>query len=176
MVLTDDINLPTEEELTVQEVNVSSAVLRSAAFHLGKYCENANNEFMLCRSEYPTDPRKCLNEGKIVTSCTLEFFQQMKKQCRSEFEKYADCVDKSSTNFSFTPCRKTQDVYDKCMLDKMNLERPYFGYFSEAKILDTKRPKPPPPEVQVFPDYTPSLPSDYPLHKSKYDGRPVYRT
>ncbi|CAB0020234.1 unnamed protein product, partial [Nesidiocoris tenuis] len=43
MVVSHDITLPTEEELTVQEVNVSSSVLRSAAFHLGKYCEFAND-------------------------------------------------------------------------------------------------------------------------------------
>lgn len=40
---TADIELPSEEELTVQEVNLSGVVLRAAAFHLGKYCENQNN-------------------------------------------------------------------------------------------------------------------------------------
>lgn len=47
MVLTQELNLPTEEELTVPEVNVSSAVLRTASFHLGKYCENVNNVCIL---------------------------------------------------------------------------------------------------------------------------------
>lgn len=35
--------LPTEEELTVPEVNLSSPALRAGAFHMGKYCENQNN-------------------------------------------------------------------------------------------------------------------------------------
>ena len=43
MVVTSDVTLPSDEELTVPEVQVSSAILRSAAFHLGKYCENVNN-------------------------------------------------------------------------------------------------------------------------------------
>ena len=43
MVLTKDIDLPTEKELTVPEVTVSASVLRAAAFHLGKHCENVNN-------------------------------------------------------------------------------------------------------------------------------------
>lgn len=42
MVLTNDVHLPTEEELTVPEVNLSSSALRAGAFHLGKYCEKQN--------------------------------------------------------------------------------------------------------------------------------------
>jgi len=171
MVLTNDVDLPTIEELTVPEVNVSSAVLRSAAFHIGKYCENVNNEFMLCRSEYPNDPRKCIDEGKAVTACSLEFFRKLKKNCRDEFENYVECVDKSSTKFDFAPCRNTQGVYDKCMLDKLQLERPYYGYFCETRIHDSSRPRPPPKEVQVFPDASDTLPTDYPRLPSKYGAR-----
>jgi len=40
---TFDHVLPTDEELTVPEVNLSSASLRAGAFHMGKYCENQNN-------------------------------------------------------------------------------------------------------------------------------------
>lgn len=43
MVITSEVNLPTEEELTIQEVNVSTAALRAGAFHLGKHCEYQNN-------------------------------------------------------------------------------------------------------------------------------------
>lgn len=42
MVVTNDTTLPTEEELTVPEINLSSAALRAGAFHLGKYCEKQN--------------------------------------------------------------------------------------------------------------------------------------
>jgi hypothetical protein len=35
--------LPNDDELTVPEVNLSSASLRAGAFHMGKQCENQNN-------------------------------------------------------------------------------------------------------------------------------------
>lgn len=43
MVLTEDISLPSDEELTVPEVNISGAALRAGAFHFGKACEYVNN-------------------------------------------------------------------------------------------------------------------------------------
>lgn len=32
--------LPTKEELTVPELNMSSAALKAGAHHFGKYCDN----------------------------------------------------------------------------------------------------------------------------------------
>lgn len=43
MSITEDVILPTEKELTVQEINVSGPVLKAGAFHLGKVCEWENN-------------------------------------------------------------------------------------------------------------------------------------
>jgi hypothetical protein len=44
MVVTNDVKLPSNEELTVPvEIKLSGAALRAGAFHLGKYCENENN-------------------------------------------------------------------------------------------------------------------------------------
>lgn len=43
MGITEDTSLPSDEELTVQELNVSASVLRAGAFHLGKACEFENN-------------------------------------------------------------------------------------------------------------------------------------
>ena len=36
-------------------------------------------------------------------------------------------------------CRKTQGVFDKCMLENLNMDRPPFGYFCEARVHDSKR-------------------------------------
>ena len=36
---TKDFTLPTEAELTVEEINLSTPSFRAAAFHLGKFCE-----------------------------------------------------------------------------------------------------------------------------------------
>ena len=69
-------------------------------------CVNINNfsfqEFALCRQENE-DPRKCVNEGKAVTACSLNFFQQVKKSCAQEFTQFATCLEKSSSDFSFEP-------------------------------------------------------------------------
>jgi len=41
--LTKDVNLPTVDELTVQEINLSTPFLKAGAMHLGKQCEAINN-------------------------------------------------------------------------------------------------------------------------------------
>lgn len=48
MVVTYDITIPPDEELTVPEVDLSYPVLHAAAFYLGKYCENHNNVSYFC--------------------------------------------------------------------------------------------------------------------------------
>ena len=170
MVLTADITLPEESELTVPEVNLSMSTLIASSSHLGKYCEHANNEFMLCRIE-EQDPRKCLAEGKAVTACTMEFFRKVKKACLDEFNQYANCIDKSSGDYSLQFCRKTQGVFDKCMLENLNLERPGFGYFCEARVHDTKRPKPLPEPKAEYPDATPALPENAEKKPARFGSR-----
>lgn len=96
---------------------------------------------MLCREELG-DPRKCIKEGKEVTNCSLEFFRLIKKSCHAEFAQYANCLDQSSSDLQYKHCRNTQNVYDKCVLDNLKLERPGYGYFCRAQIVDTKRQKP----------------------------------
>ncbi|XP_013106917.1 NADH dehydrogenase [ubiquinone] 1 alpha subcomplex subunit 8 [Stomoxys calcitrans] len=170
MVVTNNVTLPSDEELTVPELNLSTAALRAGAFHLGKACEFQNNEFMLCRQELD-DPRACLNEGKSVTGCAMDFFRKVKKSCHEEFMQYATCLDKSSGTMSFSHCRKTQGVFDKCMKDNFDIDRPEYGYFTRAKIHATNRPAPPKPEKKVYADATPGLPDDYPKPPAKYGAR-----
>ncbi|XP_045623799.1 NADH dehydrogenase [ubiquinone] 1 alpha subcomplex subunit 8-like [Procambarus clarkii] len=167
---TKDFDLPTEEELTVEEINVSTPALKAAAFHLGSVCETQNNEFMLCRKE-EKDPRKCINEGKDVTACSLAFFRKIKKTCLEEFNQYANCLDKSSQDLEYRRCRTTQAIFDKCVLDNLNVERPDFGYFCRPKIVDSKRPKPKPEEPIVFPDTPLDLPDDPPRGPARYGAR-----
>ncbi|XP_077286372.1 NADH dehydrogenase [ubiquinone] 1 alpha subcomplex subunit 8 [Arctopsyche grandis] len=167
---TEEMYLPTVEELTVPEVNLSTNTLRAASFHLGKYCESKNNEFMLCRDELK-DPRKCLKEGREVTSCSLDFFRQMKKNCAEEFNTYSTCMWKTSGDYAFKHCRKTQSVYDQCMLEKMDIPRPEYGYFCRVRVHDTDRPKPPKPKKEVYVDATPALPDDKERIRAKYGSR-----
>uniref|UniRef100_A0A4D5R9S1 NADH dehydrogenase [ubiquinone] 1 alpha subcomplex subunit 8 n=1 Tax=Scolopendra viridis TaxID=118503 RepID=A0A4D5R9S1_SCOVI len=168
-----DTWLPTEEELTVQEITVSTPVLRAGALHLGKYCEEQSKEYMLCRKEL-RDPRKCIDEGKAVTSCALDFFRKMKEHCKEEMHKFADCLNYTSANMEYKYCRKTQNIYDLCVLNALNLERPEIGYYSRPKIHDSRRPKPPPEPSLEFPDATPSLPPDYPRQEPVFGRGRTY--
>lgn len=43
MVVPKDFTLPSNEELTVEEINVSYPVLHAASFYVGKKCELDNN-------------------------------------------------------------------------------------------------------------------------------------
>ncbi len=106
--------------------------------HLGKACEAQNNEFMLCRLE-EDDPRKCISDGKAVTSCAIDFFQKVKGACAAEFTQYAMCLTRSSGELHFHHCRKTQSVFDQCMKDKLDMDRPHYGYLALTKVHDTTR-------------------------------------
>lgn len=127
-------------------------------------------EFLLCRDELQ-DPRKCLKEGKDVTNCSFEFFRLIKKTCHAEFAQYAHCLDKSSADMNYKHCRNTQNVFDKCVLDNLNIERPGYGYFCRAQIVNTNRPKPPAPAKPHYDDVPPGLPDDAPRTPANYGGR-----
>lgn len=73
----------------VQELGVTSAPLKSAAFFIGAYCKDYNGkfqqhcivelvkrlyileDFMLCKAEN-RDPAHCLKEGRRVTRCATD--------------------------------------------------------------------------------------------------------
>lgn len=169
MPFTEDYYLPPPEELEVQEVNLTTPYLKAGALHFGKYCDEQCKEFMLCRREYD-DPRKCVKEGKDVTACAVEFFQKVKKDCKEPFDTYAACLEWSSMEMDIRHCRKTQAAMDQCMLEKLNIERPYVGFFTEIRTHKTNRPKPGPifPRKEYDEDAIPSLPPDYPREPSKH--------
>ncbi|XP_076639016.1 NADH dehydrogenase [ubiquinone] 1 alpha subcomplex subunit 8 [Colletes latitarsis] len=151
------LEIPSDEELTVQEINVSWPLLQAASFYLGKKCERENLEFTLCKQELD-DPRKCYKDGLKVTACALEVFQGIKKHCADDFNRYVKCIERSSGTFEFSKCRETQVKLDKCMLENLQIERPPFGYFCEAKVHNTPRPPAPPKyEDKVYPDTSPKV-------------------
>jgi len=133
--------IPSYEELTVPELELTSGVFRAASLYLGKYCDNASKEFMLCKGESNLNPARCLNEGKEVTRCGFEFFRAVKKSCYEEFTEYWKCVDKSP-DMRFDFCRGAQAVFDKCAEEKLNITRPEPGYFSKIRVHDSSRPRP----------------------------------
>ncbi|XP_054016473.1 NADH dehydrogenase [ubiquinone] 1 alpha subcomplex subunit 8 [Hylaeus anthracinus] len=168
MVFTRNQKFPSDEELTVQEINVSWPILQAASVYVGKKCEWDNNEFILCKQELK-DPRKCIQEGKKVTACAMEVFQGIKKHCAEDFNRYVRCLERSSGTMELSLCRNTQAVLDDCVLKNMNIERPSFGYFCEAKVHDSPRPAPQPAKEE-YPDRTcPVVEPPYP--KAKYSSR-----
>lgn len=173
MVLTKDVELPQYAELHSREVNVSTATLMTAAPYLGKMCENINSEFMLCRQE-TNDPRPCVELGKRVTECAIQVFQRIRKECLEEFKQYAHCIEKSSGDFSYSHCRKTQCAFDDCMQTKICVNRPEFGYFCRARVHSSlsKAPKAPPcPCHPPVPDPTPALPDCKIRERARFGSR-----
>ena len=108
------------QQLDVEELNVTSAVLMAAAHHYGAQCEKQNDAFMECRIEHK-DPRKCLKEGKEVTQCAVNFFKMVKGSCNEEFTKHWTCLD--YRNQDFDRCRNTQEKFDTCMAEKLKMHR-----------------------------------------------------
>ena len=178
MVITNDVNLPTFEELDTDEVNMSTSTLISASPFIGKMCEGVNNEFVLCRQEM-NDPRPCRFLGKQVTACAMAVLCRIKNECLHEFKQYANCVDKSSGEYSLRHCRRTQKVFDDCMKEKACVTRPDFGYFCRGRVHSSKSPGPPDPPCPCHPqvdDATPGLPDCKVRIKPRFGGRLYWTT
>jgi hypothetical protein len=55
----------------VDELGVTSAPLKSAAFFLSTFCKDYSDDFMLCKEDNQ-DPTACLKEGRRVTRCAQD--------------------------------------------------------------------------------------------------------
>lgn len=110
----------TGEQLQVDELKVTSALLVGSAHHYGAYCSKENDAFMDCRIDNK-DPRKCLEQGKNVTSCAKEFFKKIKGSCNEEFTEHWTCLDYK--NQELHRCRGTQKTFDNCMANKLNIHK-----------------------------------------------------
>lgn len=153
MVLTEDIHLPTDEELNHREIPLTHNYFLSSAMWLGKYCDDKCKEFMLCRNE-ELDPRKCIKESNDVTDCGFEFFRKVKKTCPDELEWYTTCIEMSGRDPRYHSCRDAQVIFDTCMSDN-GFERAKFGHFQMIRVHETTRPRPK-PHVPIFEDAVPS--------------------
>ncbi|OAD52834.1 NADH dehydrogenase [ubiquinone] 1 alpha subcomplex subunit 8 [Eufriesea mexicana] len=161
MVVTKNFQFPSDEELNIQELSITWPYIRTAAAFIGKKCEWFNNEFMLCRQELK-DPRKCMKEGREVTNCAINLMLDIRNHCRNEFEAHMKCAYDLCGEHNDGRCSDTQQLLDDCMLKKLNLERPPDGYFCEARVHNTSRPKPE-KKKREYPDRVPdSVPPPYP--------------
>ncbi|KAL9713017.1 hypothetical protein Ac2012v2_004258 [Leucoagaricus gongylophorus] len=79
----------------VAELGVTSAPLKSAAFFIGAYCKEFNEDFMLCKNEN-RDPAHCLKEGRRVTRCATDLINKMRENCSQQFEAHWNCLERNN--------------------------------------------------------------------------------
>lgn len=73
-------------------------------------------------------------------------------------------------NLNTIRCRETQRAVDDCILAKMNIPRPEFGYFCKVRVHDSPRPEPEKPKPAEYPDATPPVVQG-PYPEAKYGPR-----
>jgi len=59
------------------------------------------------------------------------------------------------------------------MLDNLGLERPYYGYFSEVKVLHSDQPRPEVPKTE-FPDVPARVAEEETQQASKFGSRKYF--
>eukprot|EP01122_Echinamoeba_exundans_P008771 TRINITY_DN2977_c0_g1_i2.p1 TRINITY_DN2977_c0_g1~~TRINITY_DN2977_c0_g1_i2.p1 ORF type:complete len:110 (+),score=19.21 TRINITY_DN2977_c0_g1_i2:136-465(+) len=98
------------------EVKQSGAYLLAASKQIGKWCDDINDQFIICKAENP-NPAFCIDAGKKVTACALSVFERIDKVCKQEFDDYGQCLDKSQ--LAFSNCRKprsdAEEKYNACL-------------------------------------------------------------
>ncbi|KAF8915186.1 hypothetical protein CPB85DRAFT_1218009 [Mucidula mucida] len=102
----------------IQELGATSGPLKSAAFFIGAYCKEYNEDFMLCKSE-SRDPEHCLKEGRKVTRCAIDLITKMQENCGAQFKEHWGCLEKN--NQAYYMCRQPERVLNSCMFEKLGL-------------------------------------------------------
>ncbi|RXW19371.1 hypothetical protein EST38_g6477 [Candolleomyces aberdarensis] len=98
--LVDPTPLPTDLP-KVDELGTTSAPLKSAAFFIGAYCKEYNEDFMLCKNEN-RDPAHCLKEGRRVTRCAQDLITKMRENCLEQFNQHWNCLEKNNQGLTKT--------------------------------------------------------------------------
>jgi len=104
----------------VQELGVTSGPLKSAAFFLGAYCKEFNEDFMLCKAE-DREPGHCLKEGRRVTRCATDLITRMRENCLTQFEAHWNCLEHNNQEYYL--CRKPERSLNACMFEKLGLTK-----------------------------------------------------
>merc|ERR1711939_837081 len=104
----------------VDELGVSSAPPKSAAFFLGAHCKDYNEDFMLCKQEN-RDPKHCLKEGRRVTRCAQDLIAKLRENCGTEFTKHWECLEMH--NQQYERCRSVETPLNTCVFDKLGLRK-----------------------------------------------------
>ncbi|CAA7259366.1 unnamed protein product [Cyclocybe aegerita] len=122
----------------VDELGATSAPLKSAAFFLGAYCKEYNEDFMLCKNE-SRNPEHCLKEGRKVTRCAVDLITKMRENCAQQFDAHWECLEKR--NHEYYLCRKPERTLNACMFEKLGLTKTIPGSPpGQEPIHDKKNP------------------------------------
>lgn len=105
----------------VEEVGATSAPLLSAAFFIGARCKPYNDDFMLCKDENNGGTVECLKEGRRVTRCAVSVLKDLNTHCFDEFKLHYECLEQE--NHRMGGCRASEKVFNKCVFDKLKLEK-----------------------------------------------------
>ncbi|KAF2755469.1 NADH-ubiquinone oxidoreductase-like protein 20.8 kDa subunit [Pseudovirgaria hyperparasitica] len=106
----------------VKEIGASSAPLMSAAFFIGARCKAYNDDYMQCKTESNgRGELECMKEGRKVTRCAASVLEDINKNCLEEFKKHWDCLE--NNNQQLWHCRAQERPFNKCVFDKLNLEK-----------------------------------------------------
>ncbi|KAK2465930.1 hypothetical protein APHAL10511_001571 [Amanita phalloides] len=104
----------------VQELGVTSAPLKSAAFFIGAHCKEYNEDFILCKRE-SREPGHCLEAGRRVTRCAMDIINKMRENCLKEFDTHWNCLDRNNQEYQY--CRKPERKLNSCMFEKLGLRK-----------------------------------------------------
>ncbi|CAN6674303.1 hypothetical protein TRVA0_051S00694 [Trichomonascus vanleenenianus] len=106
----------------VPEVGATSAPLKSASFFIGARCLPYNDDYMLCKKESQGNGElDCLKEGRRVTRCAISVLEDINKHCLEEFRMHWKCLEQQ--NHEFYGCRPAERLLNKCVFDKLKLEK-----------------------------------------------------
>ncbi|KAG8745541.1 hypothetical protein FRC10_007719 [Ceratobasidium sp. 414] len=125
----------------VDELGVTSAPLKSAAFFIGAHCKDYNDDFMLCKQE-SADPAHCLKEGRRVTRCAADLIEKMRASCGQVYDAHWQCLENNNQvrssfllwgaymiSMYITPvqeyykCRKPERKLNECMFEGLGLKK-----------------------------------------------------
>ncbi|ERS96938.1 NADH dehydrogenase (ubiquinone) 1 alpha subcomplex 8 [Sporothrix schenckii 1099-18] len=120
-VLYDTTALP-ESIPKVQEIGASSAPLLSASFFIGARCQPYNDDYMQCKNDNPGKGEfECLKEGRRVTRCARSVLDDINKNCLESFRQHWQCLE--NNNQQLWQCRPEEWTLNKCVFEKLNLEK-----------------------------------------------------
>ncbi|ORY74362.1 NADH-ubiquinone oxidoreductase subunit [Protomyces lactucae-debilis] len=123
----------------VDEVGASSAPLKSVSFFIGAKCGAYNDDFMLCKAENAgKDEAPCLAAGRKVTRCASGVLEQVQASCKEAFEAHWKCLDQR--NQEFHQCRPAEHALNKCVFQKMNIQKVVPGTREGNEPWDKKKP------------------------------------